>query len=162
MQPAPARDWSIDLETPFDARRVEALVDAAFGPGRFSKTAERLREGSSPAVVLVARRGCEVVGTVRLWPVRIGARPALFLGPIAVDERLRGEGVGAALVEAALQHARAGDRPTVLLVGDLPFFGRFGFEVAREVELPGPVDRRRVLALSFVGAPLPTGVVVRD
>jgi predicted N-acetyltransferase YhbS len=161
VQPAPAPDWSIDLESPFDARRVEALVDAAFGPGRFGKTAERLREGSRPALSLVARHGRDVVGTVRLWPVRIGGEPALFLGPVAVDEAVRGEGVGAALVEAALERARAGGRTTVLLVGDMPYFGRFGFEVAREVELPGPVDRRRVLIARLDGAEPPKGPVVR-
>lgn len=159
MQPNPAPDWSIDLETPFDARRVEALVDAAFGPGRFGKTAERLREGSRPVLSLVARRGRELVGTVRLWPVRVGEAQALFLGPIAVDAGTRGEGVGAALVEAAIDRSRKAGARTILLVGDLSFFGRFGFEIAEGVRLPGPVDPRRVLMLALDGGPPPTGPV---
>lgn len=137
---------AIELETPFDARQADALVDAAFGPGRYAKAAERLREGARPIPELsfVAREGRELVGSVRLWPVEIGGAPALFLGPIAVAARLRRSGVGAMLMEAALAAADRGARRTILLVGD-PWFHRFGFRVAEAVRMPGPVDPRRVL-----------------
>lgn len=134
----------VDAETPADAVAIEALVLAAFGPGRFAKTAERLREAAPAAAGFVARDGGRLLGSVRLWTVTVGGRPALFLGPIAVAVDNRRAGLGAELVQACLAWAaRAG--LGVLLVGDAPYFGRFGFEVAPEVRLPGPVDPRRVL-----------------
>jgi predicted N-acetyltransferase YhbS len=149
-----ATTLAIELETAADAPAVDALVDAAFGPGRFAKTAERLRERNAPArdLCFVAREAGRVVGTVRLWPVRIGDMPAVFLGPIAVEGRERGNGVGAQLVERACAAAAAAGRPAVLLVGDEPYFGRFGFQRARGVLLPGPVDPGRVLLLPLAGA----------
>lgn len=134
----------ISAETPADAAVVEALVLAAFGPGRFAKTAERLREGASVAAGFVARESGVAVGSVRLWSITVGGVPALFLGPIAVAPDSRRAGLGAELVQACL--AWAGERGQgVLLVGDPPYFGRFGFEAASGVRLPGPVDPRRVL-----------------
>ena len=131
-------------ETPADAAVVEALVLAAFGPGRFAKTAERLREGASVAAGFVARENGVGVGSVRLWPITIGGAAALFLGPIAVGAQGRRGGLGAGLVQACL--AWGGERGQgVLLVGDPPYFGRFGFEAALGVRLPGPVDPRRIL-----------------
>ncbi len=140
----------IDNETPADAARVGELVEAAFGPGRYAKTAERLREHNTPiaAMSFVAREGGRLIGSVRLWPVSVGETRAAFLGPIAVDAEGRKRGVGAQLVEHALSAAREGGMPAVLLVGDEPYFGRFGFKRAK-VSMPGPVDARRVLALSF-------------
>ncbi len=142
---------SIELERPGDEAAVEALVAAAFGPGRYVKTAERLREGNRPlaGASFVAREGGDVVATVRLWPIRIGGVDALFLGPIAVDGERRREGLGARLVERALAAAQAAGYPAVLLVGD-PYFTRFGFAKA-DVFLPGPVDRNRVLIKTFAG-----------
>ncbi len=134
-----------------DAFGVEAVVAAAFGPGRFAKTAERLREGSNPIAGFVARDGARVVGSVRLWPITIGETPAAFLGPIAVDEAHRKGGLGARLVEAAVGAADALGLSAVLLVGDSPYFGRFGFERAQGVTLPGPVDARRVLLRALQG-----------
>lgn len=147
----PLAPWRIETEAPSDVAAVTAVVDRAFGPGRFAKTAERLREGATPLVALVAREGETVIGTVRLWPVTIGGRPAAFLGPIAVEADLRSGGVGAALVEAGLAAARDLALDGVLLVGDRPYFGRFGFEVAADVRLPGPADPCRVLWLGFEG-----------
>lgn len=141
--PAPVR---IDAETPADAASVEALVLAAFGPGRFAKTAERLREQAGVAAGFVARDGGRVVGSVRLWAITVGGRPAVFLGPIAVAADCRRGGLGADLVKACLDHADAAGRG-VLLVGDPPYFGRFGFAAAPRARLPGPVDQRRVLWL---------------
>lgn len=137
----------IEAEHPSDAASVEALVLAAFGPGRFAKTAERLRERATCAAGFVAREGGRVIGSVRLWAVTVGETPALFLGPIAVDAAQRSAGLGADLVEACIAHATASGSAGVLLVGDPPYFGRFGFVAAPDVTLPGPVDPRRLLWL---------------
>ncbi|HZW16491.1 MAG TPA: N-acetyltransferase [Brevundimonas sp.] len=134
----------IEAEAPADAAAVEALVLAAFGPGRFAKTAERLREATAVVAGFVARDGDRLLGSVRLWSILIDGEPALFLGPIAVAADNRKAGLGADLVEACLNWASAREMG-VLLVGDTPYFGRFGFAVARDVRLPGPVDPRRVL-----------------
>jgi predicted N-acetyltransferase YhbS len=142
--PAPSPVSHIDAELPADAPAVDALVLAAFGPGRFAKTAERLREDASVAAGFVARDGAELRGSVRLWSILIGGRPALFLGPIAVEADNRRAGLGAELVQACLNWAAEAEAG-VLLVGDAPYFGRFGFVAAPEVRLPGPVDPRRVL-----------------
>ncbi|WP_395943172.1 GNAT family N-acetyltransferase [Brevundimonas sp.] len=135
----------IEAESPADALGVEALIMAAFGPGRFAKTAERLREGSRPTAGFVARHDGRIVGSVRLWPVVIGETAGLFLGPIAVDAANRSDGLGAELVQACLDQARTLDVGGVLLVGDRAYFERFGFVGAPEAILPGPVNRRRVL-----------------
>jgi predicted N-acetyltransferase YhbS len=137
--PAPLR---IEIEAPADAAAVEALVLAAFGPGRFAKTAERLREKAHVAAGFVAREEGRVVGSVRLWSITLGGEAALFLGPIAVAADCRRAGLGADLVQACVEHAGA---VGILLVGDLPYFGRFGFQPAPEVRLSGPVDQGRVL-----------------
>ncbi|HWF00208.1 MAG TPA: N-acetyltransferase [Caulobacteraceae bacterium] len=135
-------------ERPQDAEAVERLIARAFGPGRFVKTVERLREGAAPILEVsqVAWLGGRPVGAVRLWPIRIGRARALLLGPIAVDVTCRGSGIGASMVEAACATAEAAGWSLILLVGDLPFFGPLGFVRApAEVLLPGPVDRRRLL-----------------
>ena len=137
----------IDLETAADAVAVEAVVLAAFGPGRFAKTAERLRERGAATVGFVAREDSRVIGSVRLWPIRVGDTEALFLGPIAVEAGSRRAGLGADLVAACIDHARATGASGVLLVGDSPYFSRFGFGPSPDVDLPGPVDRRRLLWL---------------
>lgn len=137
------------VETPLDAAGIEAVVAAAFGPGRFAKTAERLREGSTPAAGFVAHDDIgRVIGSVRLWPVVVGETPALFLGPIAVEAVSRSEGLGADLVAACIDHARTLGVGGVLLVGDAAYFERFGFTAAPDAVLPGPVDMRRVLWLT--------------
>ena len=144
---SPVPSLRIEAEHPSDAASVEALVLAAFGPGRFAKTAERLRERAGLAAGFVAREGGRVIGSVRLWNVMVGDTPALFLGPIAVDADARRAGLGADLVEAYIAHAKASGSAGVLLVGDPPYFGRFGFVAAPEVTLAGPVDPRRLLWL---------------
>jgi predicted N-acetyltransferase YhbS len=143
----------IDAETPADIASVEALVMAAFGPGRYAKTAERIREKADIAAGFVAREGGKVIGAVRLWSITVGDQPALFLGPITVSADSRKGGLGADLVQACIAHAgKAG----ILLVGDAPYFSRFGFRHAAGVWLEGPVDRRRVL---WLGDGEPAGVV---
>ncbi|HZV84319.1 MAG TPA: N-acetyltransferase [Brevundimonas sp.] len=148
----------VEIETPADAEAVDALVLAAFGPGRFAKTAERLRERARIAVGFVARDAGRPIGSVRLWRVRIGDTPAVFLGPIAVAGDHRQGGVGAELVQACIDRAKA-DGLDILLVGDTDYFGRFGFVPASAVTLPGPVDSGRVL---WRGAAAPEGVVRPD
>lgn len=143
----------IDAETPADAASVEALVMAAFGPGRYAKTAERIREHAAVAAGFVAREDGRVIGAVRLWSILIGERPALFLGPITVSADSRKGGLGADLVQACIDHA--GDTG-ILLVGDAPYFTRFGFRPAPEARLQGPVDPRRVL---WRGDGEPVGIV---
>ncbi|WP_420478158.1 GNAT family N-acetyltransferase [Brevundimonas sp. FT23028] len=143
----------IDAERPADAASVEALVMAAFGPGRFAKTAERIREHAAVAAGFVAREDGRVIGAVRLWSITVGDRPALFLGPITVSADSRRSGLGADLVQACVDHA---GETGILLVGDAPYFGRFGFRHAPEARLQGPVDRRRVL---WLGRDEPAGAV---
>jgi len=110
----------ITAETPADAAAVEGLIAAAFGPGRFAKTAERLREGNHPLLDLsaVARQDGEIVGCSRLWPIHIGERPAILLGPFAVDASRRSSGLGAAMIEWCCEQANAAGQDLVLLVGD--------------------------------------------
>ena len=145
----------IDTETPDDSALVDALIARAFGPGRFAKSAERLREGRVRRLELcvVARRGGAVVGCVRQWPIFVDDTSALLLGPIAVDIAHRSHGLGAALVRRACAVGEAAGYRHTVLVGDLEFFGPLGFSVAK-VELPGPVDPRRVLARSLDGGVL--------
>ncbi len=132
-----------------DGARVEALIEGAFGPGRLAKAAERLRETNSPVLdlSLIAWSQGEAVGCVRLWPVRIGAAPALLLGPFAVRDDWRGRGLGSRLVLSACEAAGEAGHGLILLVGDAPFFERLGFEVVApgRVALPGPVNPARVL-----------------
>ncbi len=159
--------YEISLETPADAAPIEMLLDRAFGPGRFVKTSERLREGNRPLtdLCLAARSNGEVVGSVRLWPVRIGGAPCAFLGPLAVDPSRQGEGLGQALVAAACEAAARAGWPAVLLVGHPPFFAKLGFvQAPAGIRLPGPVEARRLLVRSLRdgGADGLSGEVVAD
>lgn len=142
-------ELAISPEAPADAADVHELVERTFGPGRYAKSAERLREGNRvlPELSFVARQDGILVGSVRMWPVRIGARPAILLGPIAVDASARKRGLGAALAEQACEAARADGHDLVVLVGDLGFFERLGFERLEpgRIRLPGPADPRRIL-----------------
>jgi predicted N-acetyltransferase YhbS len=135
-------------ERPEDAPAVERLVLRAFGPGRFAKAAERLREGRAPLLDLsfVAWHEGGVVGCVRQWAVKVGESPAILLGPFAVDPDYRRQGLGAALIARACEAAAETGHAVIVLVGDPPYFGPLGFEVAPKVTLPGPVDPRRVMA----------------
>jgi predicted N-acetyltransferase YhbS len=145
---------TIREEVPAEVMAREALLDAAFGMGRFEKTSERLREGRRPArgLALSARHDGRLVGTVRLWNIAAGsAGEGLLLGPLAVDEECRNLGIGGKLMREALwRAARLGHR-FVLLVGDAPYYARFGFSLAPAgLVLPGPVDRARFLAFEIV------------
>ena len=145
---------SILVEQPEHARAVEVLVDRAFGPGRFAKSSERLREGNRKLddCSFVALHDGRVIGSVRLWPVTVGGKAVAFLGPLAVDATERSHGLGQALVEAACAAATQAGWPAVLLVGDAPYFARVGFSAApaAQATMPGPADQRRVLVKALV------------
>lgn len=141
------------LEREADGPAVEALIARAFGPGRYAKAAERLREGNRPLLALspLAWADDAPVGCARLWPITIGATPALLLGPFAVEEAHRRHGLGATLIRRACDLARPAGRGLILLVGDEAYFGPLGFSAApaRRIVMPGPVDTRRVLVLAL-------------
>ncbi len=138
--------WIIEEEVPGDTGAREALLDRAMGPGRFAKTSERLRRGRLPVLALVAREDSALVGSVRLWEVEAaGARGLLLLGPLAVAPGRQGEGIGRALMRRALNRATAGGHGAVLLVGDAPYYGRFGFLRLEGVVMPPPTNPDRVL-----------------
>ena len=144
--------FAIDVERPADFFAREKLLDAAMGAGRFRKTSERLRAGRLPALALVARdESGRLVGTVRLWHVEAGGVPALLLGPLAVAADRRCDGVGGALMRAAIAEAGALGHGAILLVGDAPYYARFGFSRAptEKLQMPGPVELDRFLGLEL-------------
>jgi predicted N-acetyltransferase YhbS len=150
----PMTELSILPQTPGDAMAVERLHERAFGPGRLAKSAYRLREGIGrrPAFAFTARIGTLLVGSVELWPVRIGATAALLLGPLTVEPAFRERGIGHALIERGLAAAKAADHRLVILVGDEPYYRRSGFKRAPNghVTMPGPVDPARLLVCELV------------
>jgi predicted N-acetyltransferase YhbS len=141
--------FTISAETPDDAFAIDRLHERTFGPGRYAKTAYRLREQVPHMLALsfTARIGTLLVGSVRLSPVRIGETKALLLGPLTVEPVFRERGVGQALIERALKEAAAGGHRLVILVGDEPYYGRCGFKPVPpgRVKMPGPVDPARLL-----------------
>jgi len=146
-----AAAWAIRPERSEDAAQVEALDDDGFGPGRFAKTAYRLREGVERvhALCFVAAAGDALIGSVRFWPVLVGADRALLLGPLAVKSTMRAQGVGLALMNHAIARARTSDFAAILLVGDEAYYARAGFKRVAGIVLPGPVDRARILGLAL-------------
>ena len=142
---------TIRTEMPFDIDARENLLDRVWGPSRFQKTAERLREGREPSAGLsfVAEHDGDIVGTVRLWDICAGpGRPAVLLGPLAVDESQRLRGIGGALMRRATAAARRRKQRAVLLVGDATYYWRFGFSGQKTAALwlPGPYECDRLLA----------------
>ena len=158
--PAPEPALTIKPEQPQDGPYIDALVERAFGPGRYAKVSERVREFAAfaPELSAVAWSGGRILGCARMWRVRVGGRPVTFLGPFAVELGERNAGFGARLIAKACEAAAAAGESHVLLVGDMPYFGRLGFsnELGRAVVMPGPVDQRRVLvrALTRDAGPL--------
>ena len=168
-----AAPFAIRAERASDVAAREALLDACFGANRHTRTCQRLRDGRAPAEGLAfsAVRQGRLVGTVRLWHVSAGGIPALMLGPLAVEDSSRKLGVGAALMDHALAAAKARGHRAVILLGDAPYYARFGFSAARtgELSLSGPFERDRLLGLELregaldgawgmiapTGAPLP-------
>ena len=143
----------IRAEHPHDVAARERLLDACFGANRRAKTSERLREGRLPArgLAFSATRHGRLIGTLRLWNVAAGACPALLLGPLAVDPALQRQGLGRVMMHAALGRAESLGHGAVLLVGDAPYYDRFGFAqgLTAELTLPGPFARERFLGLAL-------------
>jgi len=167
---------TIRRELEKDAAAREALLDVGYGSARFGKVSHRLRDGRVPSAGLafVACKRNRIIGTVRLWDVAAGdGRPALLLGPLTVDPRYRCRGVGGALMRCAIETAARLGHRAVLLVGDAPYYDRFGFSAEKtgRLWLPGRYDPRRFLARELVpgaldgahglvratGRPLPAG-----
>ena len=141
-------------ERPGDLAEVEWLLDLAFAPGRTALSSYQLRAGVEPIAELciVARDEYDVLaGCIRYWPVRIGAQGdcALLLGPVAVHPTRQGEGLGGVLIRDSLDRARAMAWSRVLLVGDRPYYGRFGFERLEGVIMPPPTNPDRVLGVEL-------------
>jgi predicted N-acetyltransferase YhbS len=169
-----AAPFAIRAERASDAAAREALLDASFGVNRAARTCQRLRDGRAPAEGLAfsAVRKGKLLGTVRLWHVSAGGKPALVLGPLAVDASRRKLGVGAALMRHALAAAKARGHDAVILLGDVPYYARFGFSALKttELSLPGPFARERLLGLELrdgaldgvSGMIVPTGVLAPD
>ena len=148
-----AAPFAIRAERAADEVAREALLEACFGEDRFSRICQRLRDGRAPAdgLALSAVARGRLVGTLRLWHVSAGNVPALLLGPLAVDSACRKLGIGAALMRHALAAARARGHRAVLLLGDAPYYARFGFSADKtaELQLPGAFERERLLGLEL-------------
>jgi predicted N-acetyltransferase YhbS len=135
-------------ETDDDWWEVEALYDLCFAPGRTALSSYRLRDGVPPvgALSLVARdEDGTIAGAIRYWPVRVAAHPALLLGPIAVHPTRQGEGLAGELIRETVEAARVLGWARIMLVGDAPYYGRFGFERLNGVVMPPPTNPERVL-----------------
>ncbi|MGH6683013.1 MAG: GNAT family N-acetyltransferase [Pseudolabrys sp.] len=141
-------------ETADDATAIDRLHERTFGPGRYARSAYRIREGRGHLLALsfTARIGSLLVGSVRLTPICIGETPALLLGPLTVEPPFRERGVGSALIERALKDAKVAGHKLTVLVGDEPFYGRLGFKriPKGQVKMPGPVDPARLLVAELM------------
>ena len=144
--------FELTPETGQDWWEVEALYDLCFAPGREALSSYRLRDGIDPVadLSLVARDENGILaGAIRYWPVRIGTAQALLLGPVAVHPTYQGEGLGGYLILESLERARAHGWRRAMLVGDAPYYGRFGFRVLSDVQMPPPTNPARVLGLEL-------------
>jgi predicted N-acetyltransferase YhbS len=163
-------DLSVTIltEKPDDAAAIERLHERTFGPGRYARTAYRIREqlGHRLDLSYTARVGTLLVGSVRLTPVRIGETPALLLGPLTIEPPFRDRGIGKAMMERALNDAKAQGYRLVVLVGDEPYYARVGFRRVPKgaITMMGPVDSARMLAVELVEGALEgvSGVVRPD
>lgn len=144
-------DLSITIlpETAGDAQQIERLHERTFGPGRFALSAYRLREHVDHRLDLsfTAHIGTLLVGSVRNLPICVGNTKALMLGPLTVEPPFRSHGIGRMLIEMSLKEAKVKGHRLVLLVGDAPYYTRFGFKLVPRgrATMPGPVDYGRVL-----------------
>lgn len=150
-----APSLTITQEAPSDAPILSRLAANAFGPGRFARTAYRVREGVPPVagLCLTGKHDGAVVGGVRFTCVSIGEEDkALLLGPLVIDPNHTGNGYGGTLMREGLARAKAKGYRLVVLVGDEPYYGRFGFvrTPPGQIRMPGPVDPNRLLALELV------------
>jgi len=161
----PTTAWQVRLETPADSAQIETLNADSFGPGRFAKSAYRLREGVAPVAALsfvamekMPEGGDVLRGSVRFWPIRVGGHDELLLGPLAVQGDQRGRGIGIGLMQAGIAAAQSGPWRAILLVGDEPYYAKVGFSrlPPGRVKFPGPVDQNRILGLSLKAGELLT------
>ncbi|PID37060.1 MAG: GNAT family N-acetyltransferase [Rhodobacterales bacterium] len=144
--------YTLREETPKDWWEVENLYDLCFAPGREALSSYRLRDGVDPVagLSLLALDADGVLGgAIRYWPVRIGAAQALLLGPVAVHPTRQGEGLGGLLIRESLIRARDLGAERVMLVGDYPYYKRFGFSPLPGVEMPPPTNPDRVLGIAL-------------
>lgn len=144
--------FKLAQETHADGWEVEALYDTCFAPGRQALSSYRLRGGVAPiaALCVVARdESGHLGGAIRYWPVCVGGARALLLGPVAVHPTAQGEGLGGALIRDTLARAEAMGEARVMLVGDAPYYARFGFERLAGVEMPAPTNPERVLGCAL-------------
>jgi predicted N-acetyltransferase YhbS len=163
-------DLSVTIlaEKPDDAAAIERLHERTFGPGRYARTAYRIREqfGHRLDLSYTARIGTLLVGSVRLTPVRIGETPALLLGPLTIEPPFRDRGIGKAMMERALKDAKAQGYELVVLVGDEPYYARVGFKRVPKgaITMQGPVDPARMLAVELTEGALDgvSGIVRPD
>ncbi|MBB3992904.1 putative N-acetyltransferase YhbS [Sulfitobacter undariae] len=158
--------YDLAAEAPEDLWEVEALYDTCFAPGRTALSSYRLREGVPPVAGLsmVARDELGILaGAIRFWPVLVGGHQALLLGPVAVHPTRQGEGLGGLLIETSLAQAGPQGWDRVMLVGDAPYYCRYGFTRLEDVIMPPPTNPDRVLgrALSEAAWDGITGEVTR-
>jgi len=145
--------FRVQGETEADWWEVEGLYDLCFAPGREALSSYRLRDGVEPVsgLSLTARDPQSILaGAIRYWPVRVGGRAALLLGPVAVHPTHQGEGLGALLMQESIARGAVLGWKRVMLVGDRPYYARFGFEVLEGVEMPPPTNPERVLGLDLM------------
>ncbi|WP_306141453.1 GNAT family N-acetyltransferase [Roseibium sp. MMSF_3412] len=153
--------WVIRPEEAADTTAIEDLQANAFGPGRFARTAFRIRENVGPRADLsfVGLVGSQIAGSIRLSPILIGDTGALLLGPLTVSPDFKNRGLGKALMRTAMDAAELAGDKVVLLVGDAPYYSPFGFQQVPlgRITLPGPVDPARLLVALLNGAQMPEG-----
>ncbi len=144
--------YQLEQETAEDWWEVEALYDLCFAPGRTALSSYRLRDGVDPVrpLCLTLRQDGILAAVIRFWPVRVGGKRVLLLGPIAVHPTRQGEGLGGILMHESLSRAADLGWERVLLVGDAPYYQRFGFAKLDDVEMPPPTNPDRVLGLELV------------
>lgn len=145
--------YHLTRETEDDYWEVEALYDLCFAPGREALSSYRLRDGVPPVADLsvVARDGGGILsGAIRFWPVEVGGAPTLLLGPVAVHPTSQGEGLGGMLIRDGLARAAKLGWVRVMLVGDAPYYSRFGFSGLIDVHMPPPTNPDRVLGTALV------------
>lgn len=144
-------DYTLALQTPADEAAIHALHEKTFGPGRFARTAFRIRETAAIAdelcFVAHSSQSNKIVGSVVLSHITIGGTPSLLLGPLAVTPEYKNKGAGKLLMRQAVERARSAGYQSIILVGDEPYYGPFGFRLISrgQIKLPGPVDPSRLL-----------------
>ena len=161
-----SENFKIAAENPACANSIETLTAEAFGPGRFTRTAFRLRENvpHEPELSLTAQYNGQLVGSVRLTQILIGDQTSLLLGPLVVSPKHKNVGIGAALMQASVKAAKDQGWRHILLVGDLTYYEKFGFKVVPhgQITMPGPVDPARLLYCPLQnGEGCPEGVATK-